>query len=417
MKDMLGREEVLSVGRARELLVKAVDFPLLKEIETDIEHSLNRIISRDITSPEDLPGFTRSTMDGYAVLSSDTYGAREGMPSYLNLAGEIFMGKAPDFKIKKGEAAKIATGGMLPEGADAVVMIEHTSEAGKDLIEVLKPVAPGQNTIESGEDCKKDELILRKGHKIRPQDIGALAGIGITTAGVYEQPKMAIIATGDEIVPASSALMTGQVRDINSYSLSGLIEENGGIPVKKGIHKDTYAELEKVLQEALEDSHLIAITGGSSVGTRDLTAKVINNTGKPGVLFHGVSVKPGKPTIGAVIKGKPVFGLPGHPAAVIVSFELFIKPVLKIMTGETDRLHHTFRRTVQAKLLRNISSSPGREDHVRVSLEDKNGQLWARPILGKSGLITTLVKADGTIVVPLEKPGIEKGTEVSVELF
>jgi molybdopterin molybdotransferase len=211
--------------------------------------------------------------------------------------------------------------------------------------------------------------------------------------------------------------LTGQVRDINSYSLSGLIEANGGIPVKKGIHKDTYEELENTLQEALKDSHLIAITGGSSVGTRDLTAKVINNAGEPGVLFHGVSVKPGKPMIGGVVNGKPVFGLPGHPAAVIVSFELFIKPVLKIMTGETDKLPHRFMKTVQAKLLRNISSSAGREDHVRVSLEEKNGQLWARPILGKSGLITTLVKADGTIIVPLEKPGIEEGTEVDVELF
>jgi molybdopterin molybdotransferase len=356
-------------------------------------------------------------MDGYAVHSSDTFGAREGMPSYLNLVGEIFMGEEPRFMIKKGEAVKIATGGMLPEGADAVVMIEHTSEASNDLIEVLKPVAPGENTIQSGEDCKKDEFVLRKGHKIRPQDIGALAGIGVTITGIYEKPKMAIIATGDEIVPASSSLKTGQVRDINSYSLSGLIEANGGIPVKKGIYKDTYEELEEVLQEALKDSHLIAITGGSSVGTRDLTAKVINNAGEPGVLFHGVSVKPGKPTIGAVIKGKPVFGLPGHPAAVIVSFELFIKPVLKIMTGETDKLPHRFRKTVQAKLLRNILSSAGREDHVRVSLEDKNGQLWARPILGKSGLITTLVKADGTIIVPLEKTGIEEGIEVDVELF
>jgi molybdopterin molybdotransferase len=171
MKDMLGREEALSVGNAREVLLKAVTFPLLKEIDTDIEHSLNRIISRDIISPEDLPGFTRSTMDGYAVHSSDTFGAREGMPSYLNLAGEIFMGEAPGFMIKKSEAAKIATGGMLPEGADAVIMIEHTSEASNDLIEVLKPVAPGENTIQSGEDCKKDELVLRKGHKIRPQDI------------------------------------------------------------------------------------------------------------------------------------------------------------------------------------------------------------------------------------------------------
>lgn len=417
MKDMLGRKEVLSVESAREMLLKSRGFALPQEFEAEIDNSINRILSRDIISPEDLPGFPRSTMDGFAVNSSDTFGATEGLPAYINVIGEVLMGEQPAFEIKKSEAVKIATGGMLPKGTDAIVMFEHTHAVNKNLIEVFKPVAPGENIIQAGEDCKRGEVVLKKGHKVRPQDIGALAGIGVTKIWIYKKPTVAIIATGDEVVPASSPLIPGQIRDINSHSLAGLIEIHGGTAIKQGIYKDTYEVLQKAVEEALKDAHLIAITGGSSVGTKDLTAKVINSTGKPGVLFHGVSVKPGKPIIGAVIKGKPVFGLPGHPAAIIVCFELFIKPVLKLLTGETEKLYHELKKTVKAKLSKNISSSAGREDHIRVSLEKRNGELWAIPILGKSGLITTLVKANGTIVIPLRKPGLEQGTEVKVELF
>ncbi len=417
MKDMLGREEVLTLENAQKILLQAVKFTSLSETEVEINNSVSRILSQNIISPEDLPDFTRSTMDGYAVNSSDTFGAAEGMPAYLNVAGEVFMGQEPAFEIKKGETAKIATGGMLPKGTDAVVMFEHTNPANEKLIEILKPVSPGENTIQSGEDCKKGEIVLGKGHSIRPQDIGVLAGIGITKIWIYEKPKVAIIVTGDEIVPAASPLMLGQVRDINSYTLSGLIEINGGTAIKKGIFPDRYDVLQKAVEASFKETDVIVITGGSSVGTKDNTAEVINSIGKPGVLFHGVSIKPGKPMIGGIVNGKPIFGLPGHPAAVIICFELFIKPVLRILSGETEELHHKFRKTVKARLSKNISSSTGRQDYIRVLLEEKNGEPWATPILGKSGLITTIVKADGTIVIPLRKTGIEKGTEVEVELF
>ncbi len=418
MKDMLGREEVCSLKDAREALLKSsAGSGLLSEIETDIDFSLNRVISRDIVSPEDLPGFSRSTMDGFAVSSSDTFGASDSMPTYLNISGEVFMGKAPSFEVIKSEAAKIATGGMLPAGTDAVVMLEHANTVSRKMIEVLKPVAPGENTIKAGEDYKEGGIILRKGHKLRPQDIGALAGVGITKIWIYKKPRVAIIATGDEIVPPANSLMPGQVRDINSYSLAGLVETSGGTAIKKGIFRDSFEVLHGAVKEALNDADVIAIIGGSSVGTKDMTAKVINSFGKPGVLFHGVSIKPGKPMIGGVINGKPVFGLPGHPAAVITCFDLFIKPILRMLNGETEKLHHRLKNTVKAKLYKNISSGTGREDRVRVQLEEKNNELWAIPILGKSGLITTLVKADGTVVVPLRKAGIEQGTEVDVELF
>jgi molybdopterin molybdotransferase len=414
---MLGREEVLSVENARELLIRETAFILPGEFESDIENSLHRISSREVTSPDDLPGFTRSTMDGFAVKSGDTFGAKEGMPAYLNVRGEILMGEKPSFSINKGETARIATGGMLPPGADAVVMFEYTSLVDDSLLEVFRPVAPGENTIQAGEDCKKGEIIIKKGQKIKPQDIGALSGVGKTRVWLFEKPVVAIIATGDEVVPASAPVKPGQVRDINSYTLSGLIQSNGGKEVKKGICRDSYNELIKTVRDALRESDLVTITGGSSVGTRDLTAEVLNSLGKPGVLFHGVSVKPGKPIIGAVIDGKPVFGLPGHPAAVVVSFELFIHPVLRMLTGEIQSLGSGLKKTVMASLTKNISSSPGREDHVRVSIEEKNGRVLATPILGKSGLITTLVKADGTVIVPLQKRGLEEGTEVQVVLF
>lgn len=417
MKDMLGRDDVLTLEAARILLFKNIDFRVSLEAEINIENSINRVISRDIISPENLPDFSRSTMDGFAVNSSDTFAATEGMPAYLNVVGEVYMGKRPGFEIKKGEAAKIPTGGMLPERADAVVMFEHANLIDESVVEVLKPVASGENVIQVGEDCKKGDIILTKGHRIRAQDIGALAGTGITKVWTYEKPKVAIITTGDEIVHPANPLKHGQVRDINSYTLSGLIETCGGKAIRKGIFCDEYETLLKVVSESFWESDIVIITGGSSVGIKDMAERVINSLGKPGVLFHGVSIKPGKPIIGGVIDGKPVFGLPGHPAAVIVCFELFVKPILRIISGEKETLLHKVRKTVIAKLSKNISSTTGREDYIRVLLEERNGELWAIPVLGKSGLITTLVKADGTIVIPLWKTGLEQGTEVDVELF
>lgn len=417
MKDMLGRDNVITAEEAINLLLKSLSPALPSESEIVIENSLNRVLSRNIVSSEALPGFSRSTMDGFAVNSADTFAATEGTPAYLNVTGEVNMGEKPIFKIKKGEAVKISTGGMLPEGADAVVMFEHSNIVNMRVIEALKPVASGENVIQTGEDCRKGDTVFKKGHRLMPQDIGALAGIGIAKVFVYEKPKIAIMATGDEVVSASSPLMPGHIRDINSYSLAALVDLHGGTAIKKGIFRDNYETLFNAAQDSLKEASIIVITGGSSVGTKDLTAGVINSLGKPGVLFHGVSIKPGKPIIAGISDGKPVFGLPGHPAAVIVCFEAFIKPVLRLLSGETERIVHRFRKTVKAKLSKNISSVSGREDYIRVLLEEKNGELWAVPILGKSGLITTLVKADGTIVIPLRKIGLEQGTEVEVELF
>jgi molybdopterin molybdotransferase len=336
------------------------------------------------------------------------------------------MGTVPERGIGKGEVMKIATGGALPQGADAVVMFEQTQPVDETNIEIVKAVAPQENVSRVGDDMRKGETVLARGHVIRPQDMGALACMGTTQIPVFVKPRIAIISTGNELVPADTVPGPGRIRDSNSYNLEGLIASAGGVPVRMGILPDIYDRLRMAFEEAMSNCHIILFTGGSSVGTADFTARVINALGPPGVLVHGVSIKPGKPIILGVVKEKrtdvpiPVFGLPGHQAAVSICFDVFVKPVLARFTGAlpdpvlADILSY---RTVTAKLARSIPSAPGREDHVRVTLEKKNGQLWARPVFGASGLISTLVKSMGTVVVPVNKIGIEVGEEVEVRLF
>ncbi len=416
MKDTLGREKAITVREALELLF-AEDIKQPPTETLRIEEAYNRVLAEDIISPEDLPGFDRSTMDGYAVHSSDTYGASESMPVYLKISGEVLMGERADFGINRGEVAIIPTGGMLPEGADAVVMYEYTNRISDDMIEVMKSVAPGENVIKYNEDVKAGEIVLRKGHRLRPQDIGALAGLGITEIRVYKKPVVSIISTGDEIVPPSTPLSMGQVRDINSYNLAGLIDRTGATAKKIGIIRDEYDTLKRVVRKGITESDMVLITGGSSVGTRDFTARVINELGSPGVLFHGVAIKPGKPLIGGIVEGVPVFGLPGHPAAVTVCFDTFVAPLLRRMSGERTKEFLPKTVIVTAKVSRNIPSPVGREDHVRVSLQKREDGLWATPIFGKSGLISTLVQADGVIIIPQNKSGLYEGETVEVRLF
>ena len=363
-------------------------------------------------------------MDGYAVNSADTFGAAESRPALLQVVGDIPMGTVPDRILAAVETMKIATGGALPREADSVVMFEQTQAVDEASIEVVKPVGPLENVIRRGEDIRKGETILNRGQRLRPQDLAALAGMGITRVKVFEQPRVGLLSTGNEIVPSDSMPRPGQIRDSNSYNLEALVTLSGGIPVRKGIIPDNYEQLRTAVQTAVQECSMVLMTGGSSVGTADLSAKVINEAGSPGVLVHGVAIKPGKPLIiglaGSVDRPVPIFGLPGHPAAVTLCFELFVRPILTRLTGEVP--HPALDgvapgRSVKARLARSISSTPGREEHVRVMLERREDGLWARPVFGASGLITTLVKALGTVVVPINKIGIETGEEVDVVLF
>jgi molybdopterin molybdotransferase len=424
MKDMLGRSGVVSRDGALAVLDAHLIIPERPTEDITLDAALRRVLAEEIASPCDSPDFDRSTMDGFAVKSVDTFGAAESRPALLTVVGDIPMGAVAARGIGKGEAMKIATGGALPEGADAVVMFEQTQTVDAKWIEVVKPVGPFENVIRAGDDIKKGEVILRRGHRIRPQDMAALASVGITRFQAVARPVAAVISTGNEIVPADTVPGPGRIRDSNSYNLRGLVAQAGGSAVNKGIVPDEYERLRAALEEAVNSSDLVLMTGGSSVGIADLTAKVINDVGRPGVLVHGVSIKPGKPLIVGLIETPrghvPVFGLPGHPAAVSICFEIFVKPVLSRMSGEVpDPFLKDIPpyRTIKARLARGISSNPGREDHIRVSLEKREDGLWARPIFGASGLISTLVKAAGTVVVPVNKIGIESGEEVEVRLF
>jgi len=424
IKDMLGRTGVVSREEALKMLLDKFTVPAQSHETLSLSSAFNRILSSDIISPEDLPEFNRSTMDGYAVRSRDTFGAAESRPALIAVVGDIPMGSMPTRDIAKGEAMKIATGGALPASADAVVMFEQAQPVDANSIEVVKPVSPFENVVQRGDDIRKGDVVLNSGHALRPQDISALAGVGITEIAVFKKPRVAIISSGNEIVPADTAPPPGKIRDTNSYNLEGLIAQANGVPVKKGIIPDDYQKLREAVDAAIQDCDLVLMTGGSSVGTADLTAKVINDAGTPGVLVHGISIKPGKPLIAGLIASAhghvPIFGLPGHPVAVSICFEVFVKPVLFRLTGE--KIHSALEgipvhRIVKARLARSIASAPGREDHVRVMLEKRDDGIWARPVFGASGLISTLVNAVGTIIIPANKIGIEAGEEVEVRLF
>jgi len=416
MKDMLGRDSVMTSKKALDLLLGNLAEKRTKVKEVKIGESLGMVCAENIVATENLPAFARSTVDGYAVRAEDTFGAAETMPAYLHLSREIFMGEAADFMLVDDTANKIPTGGMLPARADAVVMFEHVQIIDNKMIEVMKSVAPGENVIQAGEDVKRGEVMVSRGHRIRPADIGASAGIGVTELKVFGKPVVSIISTGDEIVPADQTPSLGQIRDTNSYVIAGMVAEAGGVPKRKGIFSDDYTVIRNAVEDAMKDSDAIAVSGGTSVGTKDMIARIIEDIGNPGILFHGVSLKPGKPMIGGVMNSIPIFGLPGHPAAVSVCLDLFIRPVLNVLCGLEESRADQLKGVVQARLSRNVSSSQGREEHIRAVIEEREDGLWAVPLLGKSGLIRTLVHADGTFVIPVNVNGIEKGETVDVRL-
>lgn len=380
----------------------------------NITKAKGRVLARDVISQIDLPPFSRSTMDGYAVKATDTYGASESMPVYLDLVGEILMGEEAEQEIKIGQAVKIATGGMLPKGADAVVMVEYTEALGEDMIEVFKSVASRENIVVKGEDITQDNLLLKQGHLLRAQDIGAFAGIGITEVEVFLKLVVTVFSTGDELVAPEQSPKLGQIRDINTYLVGSLVEETGGTVNYGGIIADNKEELKNRIGASLKNSDLVILSGGSSVGTKDLTIEVLNELGEPGVLVHGISIKPGKPTILALIDNTPVIGLPGHPASAMTVLKIIGTPIIQKLAGQEI---NQFQGSVSAKLSRNLASDKGREEYIRVKLVTEDGQLWAQPILGKSSLITTMVEADGLVKIDLGKEGLDQGEEVQVLLF
>ncbi len=394
-----------------ELFKHLPDSPAPEKIAT--ADALDRVTAAPVLSPSSLPAFPRSTMDGYAVRAQNTFGASATLPAYLAVIGEVPMGRPPTLKVESGQAALVHTGGMIPDGADAVVIVEHTQTTRENEIEVNKAVAVGENTLRVGEDVSAGDRVIDSGVRLRPQDLGALMALGVLEVIVARRPRFAILATGDEVVPPDSDPAPGQVRDINSYSVSGVIQRAGGVAVRYGIAPDNFEKLLEVSTTALKESDGLILSAGSSVSVRDMTGDVINRLGKPGVLIHGVAVKPGKPTLLAACGGKPVFGLPGNPVSALVIAALFVKPAIERLLG----LRAGPPRVLRAKLTRNVASEAGREDYVPAKLVERGGELFAEPIFGKSNLIFTLVRADVLIHIPLNANGASEGEVVEVTLF
>ena len=373
--------------------------------------ALHRIPAAAVTAAHPLPGFARSTVDGYAVRAADTYGVSEGLPGYLDVAGAIRMGAAPDVAVSPGTAVAMPTGGMLPTGADAVVMIEYTAEAMSGTIEVVRPVAPGDGVIRADEDAAPGTAIVPAGRPLRAQDLGMLAAAGVTSVTVHARPVVTVFSTGDEVVPPdTAALMPGQVRDATAVALAALITEAGGDPVPGGIVADDPGLLEAALRLALDGSDLIVVSAGSSVGARDETATAVGRLGEPGIWCHGLAIKPGKPTLLAECADVPIIGLPGNPRSALVVFRLIGMPLVRLVAGCTLQ---PAEATVRARLDRDLASATGRLDVVQVRVSGG----CASPVFGMSALLSVLTTADGYVIIPEEATGLAAGTEVDVTLY
>ena len=405
-------KEFFKVTDLEHTLKYSAGFPNVGTEFIELHEAFERILAVDIVSDINLPDFARSTMDGYAVKASSTFGATEENPAYLTVKGTIDMGKPAGFSIGHGEAAKISTGGMLPDGSDSVIMVEYTEVIDKITIEIYKSVAPAQHVLSIGEDIKKRDNVLLCGRKLRPQETGLLAALGKDSVKVYKKPVIGIISTGDEIIPINNIPDKGRIRDINTYTLSSLVQKAGGIPVSYGIVKDDFDALLEKSSIALAHSDMVLISGGSSVGTRDLTVEVLSALPGSDIMVHGISISPGKPTILARAEDKAIWGLPGHVLSAMIVFEIVIRPFIEKISGFSPQYKKELK--ISALLDRNISSAQGRIDYIRVRLIDKNGIKWAQPILGKSGLISTLTKADGLIEIGINIEGLDKGSEVWV---
>ncbi|WP_292518789.1 gephyrin-like molybdotransferase Glp [Methanoculleus sp.] len=394
---------VVPVSEAVETVRRLAPPPGCEEVP--LEDALYRVLARDVVADIDIPGFDRSTVDGYAVAAAETTGASEAIPAMLQCRGRIGMGSADAGRISPGSCRYVPTGGALPGGADAVVMIEHAEQIGDDIL-IHRSVAPGENVVFCGEDFQAGKVALERGRVLSPREIGVAAAVGADRVCVTKVPKVGIISTGNELVPVVETPRPGEVRDANSYLAGAFVTGRGCHPVYFGIVRDDRAVLRRAVSSALERCDVVLVSGGSSKDERDNTAAVIMELGE--VLVHGIAIAPGKPTIIGTARGKPVIGLPGHPASAFVVLVAVVDHLLAAMRGTT-----VLRQTARARLTQNIPSTRGREDYVRVSVRDGE----ATPVFGKSGLLNTLVQSEGLVRIPASSEGFEVGKEVEVILW
>jgi putative molybdopterin biosynthesis protein len=406
--------KLVSVDEAKKILTKNLTTKPVGTETVMLSDAYNRVLAIDVVSPADIPPFSRSTVDGYAVKAADTFGAEEDQPVKLRAIGKVNVGEAPKVKVRNGAVAEIVTGAPIPDGADAVVMVEYTQRKD-DTVFVQQSVSPSENVMKAGSDIRKGETVLKKNTILTPYQIGALAAVGLARVEVYKRPKVAVFSTGVEVTEPGKPLKQGKIFDINAHALSASVLECGGQPLNMGIVQDEPEQMEAALKRALTVADVVITSGGVSVGPTDIIPKVLDTLGKPGVIVYGVAVKPGKPTTIALINNKPVFSLPGHPASSLMIFHLFVRPALVAMAGRKEESSVIVNAATSERLF----PARGRRTYITVTVrKDKSGKLVASPVpTGLSGAITTLAKADGFTVIYESQQFIDKGQIVQVELF
>jgi len=406
--------EFFHIITADQFIERLAGFPRLGSETVPLDDACGRILAVDIVAREDLPEGARSTVDGYAVRATDTFGASESIPALLELAKPVIMGVLPDFELLPGQAAPILTGGFLPEGSDAVVMVEYSNAAGPGAIEISCPVTLRTNVVDRGEDARTGELQLNAGKKLRPQEIGFLAALGYSEIQVGRRPIVAVISSGDEVIPVEKKPLPGQIRDANGHSVAALVRAGGGIPIQFDIVPDNAEMLDKTLRDALATADVVTLSGGSSVGTRDLMASCVAALPGAEILAHGVTIKPGKPTLLGCKGDKAIFGLPGHPVSALVIAQIFLAPFMDYLRGAPLKKGPAGNK-VRAELATSLHSEIGLEEYIRVRVEEaEDGTCTAHPVLGKSGMLSTLTKADGIVRIPMNTEGLSRGETVTV---
>ena len=406
--------KVDALAQAREKLMERAEESLFETEYVGLRKALGRVLAEDIRAEEPIPPFRRSSVDGYAVKYRDVSGASEGIPSFLKVMGEVCLGESTSLSIEAGQCVYVPTGGMLPAGTEAMVMVEYCEHFSDTEIAVYFSAAPGAGVVEIGEDMKAGETVLPAGRRLRPQDIGALAALGKTEIRVYRPWRVTVLSTGDELIEPSREPMPGQIRDINTYGLCAQAEQEGMEIAACYIVPDSREELRRRIQEAKETSDLIVISGGSSQGKKDMTAEVIGETASEGVFTHGLALKPGKPTILGYDRESHTImaGLPGHPAAAMMVFEQLLLWLFRHRTGQVEGL------PTSARIMGNVAGAPGKRTCQLVRMEKTEaGEAEAVPIFGKSGMITTLTKADGYLIMEENQEGLKAGESVEVHLW
>ena len=405
---------LLTLDEAQRVIQRRFSPKPLGVEEIPLLEAGNRVLAEDATAALNIPPFSRSTVDGYAVKAEDTFDAEENRPVTLRVCGAVSIGEMPRIKVKPCTAAEIVTGAPIPEGSDASVMVEYTERKG-DVVHVYSAVAEEENVMKAGTDIKKGENVLKAGQLLGSTEIGVLAALGMAKVKVYLVPRVAVLSTGAEVTEPGRKLSPGKIYDINAYSLSVAVQEGGGKPVYLGVFPDDREELQKALKQALASADVVVTSGGVSVGPKDVMPQMLGSLGKPGVIVCGIAVKPGKPTTVALIDGKLVFSLPGHPASALLVFHLLARPIIRCMAG----LRVEDSITVNACATMRMFPAKGRRTFIMVRLKrDRSGRLFAEPVpTGLSGAITTLAKADGFVDIAENQQFIDADEEVTVNLF